>query len=296
MTGIILLASYPKSGNTWLRAMISSLRHEGETIDINRLEIPNAADRVACDNFLGLHSADLNFDELAWARPKLYEFAARDDGWCKILKVHDACLPPKRNTPPPFSSKGVGAALYIVRDPRDVAVSFSHHLGISIDKTIEVMARPGYTLAPQLRALNAQLPQLLSTWSAHVLSWLNCTSFPVHLMRYEDMLADPMSIFGDAFRFIGLNAPRALMQRALAVTSFQSLKGQEETNGFKECPPRNDRFFRRGIANGWQDTLTQRQADQVVSDHSNVMQLLGYLSKRVSYKIQNCAQQDFPAS
>lgn len=273
---ISLLASYPKSGNTWFRALLTSIWSNGEEIDLDRMSIPNAADRVFCNRFLGINSADLTREELNAVRPRIYEFALQDPSHRPFLKVHDAWLPPFPGGPPPFSESAIEAVLYIVRDPRDVAISFANHLGISIDRSIRNMGNPRYMLASYPKTLRLQMPQLLSSWSAHVRSWVQQSPYRVHLLRYEDMLADPENVFGAALSFAGVNISRAVLRRAVAATRFDVLKAKEEKFGFKERPDKAEKFFRRGKARGWEDTLTPEQVARIESDQRDVMRWLGY--------------------
>lgn len=276
MSGLVLLVSYPKSGNTWFRAVLNSMWLGGAAIDLNSLEIASAADRTSFDRYLGVSSTDLTVDEILSVRPQVYALAADEQDWSKYLKVHDAWIRSARGVFP-FSESSITCAIYIVRDPRDVAVSFSNHLDISIDATIRTMANPHYTFSRQQIGVDMQLPQLLSTWDVHVRSWVQDTHFPVHLMRYEDMVSDPENTFAEAFTFIGLHFSRELLRKVVAATSFKVLQAQEAEGGFRERPPRTSVFFRKGMIGNWKEVLSLTQSREVVNNHKSTMQWLGYL-------------------
>ncbi len=276
MSGYYWLASYPKSGNTWLRLFLESLAAGGRAVDINALTLgEHAASRVVFDWVLDIESADLTDDEIGNARPRLYEIKAQDAPAPLLSKVHDAwCMTPAGE--PMFPPAVTRGAIYIVRDPRDVAVSLAHHLNESVDAAIAHMARFGAGLAAPRQRVPPQLPQQIWSWSRHVESWLDAP-ISVLPLRYEDMLADPLPCFGVAARFLGFEAARDAVAAAVDAVRFERLRAAEDTSGFCEAPAGAARFFRRGIAGGWQDSLTPEQVVRIERDHGAVMRRLGYL-------------------
>jgi len=277
MKGLVLFASYPKSGNTWFRAMLASVLANGKEIDINNIGFMNSADRFFFDRTLGINSADLTRPEVARLRPRIYEFALRRTSHDLPLKVHDAWLPTFPDTPIPFPEAFVKRAIYIVRDPRDVAVSLADHMGRPVDHIVSKMNKVDYFFGSNMSNLRMQVTQRLSTWSAHVRSWMDAQSLDVHVMKYEQMLAEPLKEFRFAFDYLGLGLEDRVISDAVEATRFDKLKSQEEKSGFSERSARSTRFFRRGVANGWRDTLTEDQTDRIVSDHREVMERLGYV-------------------
>lgn len=279
MTGLTLLASYPKSGNTWLRAVLESLRRGGAPVAINELAqgIANVARRGWFDSFMGVESSDLTPAEIARARPSFHRRLACNTVEPTILKVHDAWQPVEHGGEPPFPADCVAAVLYVVRDPRDVAVSLAHHIGKPIDEAITKMADPKAMASVEKTGLRPQLPQFISSWSAHVESWLDAPALRLHVMRYEDMVAAPERTFADAARFLGLPMTPASLAGAIEATHFDALRTQEERSGFNERPAGMERFFRRGVVGGWRDSLTDAQSERIVSTHRQVMRRLGYL-------------------
>jgi hypothetical protein len=96
-------------------------------------------------------------------------------------------------------------------------------------------------------------------------------------MRYEDMLNDPEKTFGALARYLLLNPTAAELALAIKRSSFESLRDQEEKEGFKEKPKHADRFFREGRADQWKDVLTPQQVNAVVNAHREQMKKFGYL-------------------
>ncbi|MEO5374477.1 MAG: sulfotransferase domain-containing protein [Alphaproteobacteria bacterium] len=277
MTGPILLASYPKSGNTWLRALLAGLEHG--RVDINDMleQFTIASSRLLFDQVMGVDSSDLTDAEVHRVRADMLRRVAEfeRDRW--FLKVHDARLPATPDAEDLFPADVVRAVVHIVRDPRDVAVSWAHHTGRSIDVAIAQLADPGQTLARSTIRMSRQLPQFTSNWSRHVESWLGATDLAVHLVRYEDLLADTTGALTAIAAFLGLEVDEAAIASTVEAASFSALRAQEERNGFRERRHNQDRFFRRGVAGGWRDTLSAAQTARIESDHGPMMLRLGYL-------------------
>lgn len=276
MSGLTLLVSYPKSGNTWVRALLSSIYSPGGRVDINRLSINNVADRGAIASLSGMSTSDFAEDEEYRIRFQALEDFARSGS--VVLKAHEAMLP--RPNPPmlPFPVQSIRSVVYIVRDPRDVAASLANHLGTTIDTAIRIMANNNFHLEPQQHGRRPQMSQLLSTWSAHVLSWIDRPHLNTHVMRYEDMHADPESCFSAMLKFAGINVSTKVLVRAIDATRFGNLRTQEQEQGFVERSSLSKTFFRRGAVNDWVDSLTRAQSERIVADHGAVMQKLGYLA------------------
>ncbi|MBI2567162.1 MAG: sulfotransferase domain-containing protein [Candidatus Schekmanbacteria bacterium] len=248
MPRTIWLASYPKSGNTWLRVFLANLLFpEQAPVDIASLPLrtPIAADRRLFDTRLGIPSAFLTPEEIARLRPEAdREVAAEHPLPLLLRKVHDAYTRladgrPLLGSAPDF------AAIYILRDPLDVAASAANHWGCSADGGAERMLDPTFGLARGRRGLPAQLPQTLLSWSAHVLSWIEAP-MPIHLMRFRAMRESPLPTFRAAVRFLGLEQGDGAIAAAIAASSFENLRAQESAHRFPEAPRAVPRFFRSG--------------------------------------------------
>ena len=278
MSGIFWLASYPKSGNTWLRLMLSSLERGGVAPDfsVSAGFAPIASGRHAFDEALGVASSDLTEDEITCLRPRLYEIQAAEAAQPLLRKVHDAWTLTPAGEPlfPPAATLG---AVYLVRDPRDIAASLANHSGLDLDRAIAILGNPELTFARSRHRLDAQLPHRLLNWSGHVESWLLAPIPPPLLLRYEDMLDDPLAALRRVIAHLGWSAEDVVLRRAVAATRFDALRQAEEHNGFRGRPRQSKRFFRRGQAGGWRDELSADQAARINADHAAVMRRLGYL-------------------
>lgn len=290
------LASYPKSGNTWFRLVVANLHGPQDTpADINNLPERGgiASARQPFDNILLVESGLLTHDEVDRMRPMLHRFMAQEDdsdfadplqareeedrldGKVGLVKVHDSYTLTDRGEPVMGGAAAAGGAIVIVRDPRDVAPSLANHSARDIDRAIADMANPGFAFCAGPNAQPNQLRQQLQSWSAWHASWLDQRDIPVHLVRYEDMQADPVATIGAALAFAGRPASREALERAVDLARFDRLQAMEAEAGFREAPPGRT-FFRQGKAGGWQSELSADQVARIESDHADMMARLGY--------------------
>lgn len=279
MKGIVWLASYPKSGNTWFRTFLTNFLRDGERpASINDLDGgPIASARRPFDEAVGYDSGEMTFDEIERLRPEVYLQQAREATETMFCKIHDAYtfLPDGRALIP---SEATACALYFVRNPLDVAVSFAHHSGHDrFDRVIRHMAKAEHSFCETDATETNQLRQKLLTWSGHVRSWIEAPGIRVHVLRYEDMKLWPEETFGAAVRFAGLLDDAARVKKAIEFSRFEELRSQEEKAGFGEKMPRAKSFFRKGEIGSWREMLTPEQAAKIVADHAGVMRRLGYL-------------------
>lgn len=279
MAEIIWLASYPKSGNTWFRAFLSSLlSKEGDTVNINHLKTDGiASNRQTFDDLTGIDSEDLTMDEIDALRPELYEYLAKNCAETSFIKIHDAYtyLNDGRPLIPAYKAR----AIYIVRNPLDVSVSFSYHCKSSLDKTIDNMARENFCFCSQQVKLHSQLRQKLLSWSGHVESWIYNEGIPVHVIRYEDMKNNSLETFKKAVEFIGLPCNEEKIKKAIECSGFDQLKAQEEKAGFKEKPTNMNAFFREGKTGGWREHLSKEEVNRILDKHGKIMKNLEYVDQ-----------------
>ncbi len=270
---MVWAASYPKSGNTWLRAVYTAAV-TGAGPDINQLADGDIeSSRAMFDRSLGVRSSDLTHEETWALRPAADEMRTAQLRGMPWTKVHDALrMGPGGRTV--VSVTATHGAVYLLRDPRDVAVSLSYHLGVSLPQAVEVLRSQSVLMSSQDR-LTPQLPQYLGTWSEHVTSWVDHDMFPVCVLRYEDCLADPAACFARALATGGVMLGPEDVAKAVERSSLASLQDQERRSGFREAA--RGTFFRRGKAGAWREELPTDLARQVEADHRQVMQRFGYL-------------------
>lgn len=282
MGAITLLSSYPKSGNTWVRAFLTGIwrAQQRAALNINDLMIQSISSKEFIDPLLGLPSAELSHAELEGIRPDLCDLACRQApaGERLFLKTHDALLPGPATRRLPFSADALDRILYIVRDPRGVAPSFARHLGTSIDATIARMADAGFLLSSYPGRVGHHVRQLLSSWSAHVDSWMDNAAAPLLIVRFEDMASDPSSAFRKMLAFLEVNADTSTIDQVLDATRLSALQSQEARLGFREKTAGGHNFFHSGQPYEWKTLLSPQQVDALIMTHERTMRRLGYLS------------------
>ena len=278
MAGIIWLASYPKSGNTWLRAFLTSLLSGGQPVDVNNMRGgPIASAREMFDEAVGVEASELTQEEIDRYRPEVYRQIAGESDETLFVKIHDAYTYTSTGQPLAPTEVTLGA-IYLIRNPLDVAISLAHHSNICIDQSVKRMGDSNFSFSAGVRRLSNQLRQKLFSWSEHVLGWVDASDIQVHVMRYEDMKHRPLETFAAAARFAGLCDDTEQVRKAVEFSSFQRLQQQEQENGFKEKPAQAEIFFREGETNSWRQVLTEEQVRRIIEANGMTMRRFGYLT------------------
>ena len=246
---------------------------QGRKLDLARMDgAPEiAVNRDSLERDLDLTLADMSPEEIADLRPLAYRQRAKSHSAPIFIKVHDGFFrAPSRDWMfPPDVTLG---CLHLVRDPRDICVSFAAHNNISIDLAIEWMGDP----APVQRLdTTGQTVESRGTWSSHAISWLEA---PIRrlTLRFEDLIAEPVRRFSQAAEFFGLEASLVAVRKAVAATEFSCLAIKEAETGFCERPERMARFFRSGAVGQWVSELTPAQVERIERAHGAAMRRLGY--------------------
>jgi len=252
---IIWIGSFPKSGNTWVRAFLGSYF---ENVSINNLSTITTTDvRPEWFNMaVGGTFIGKSFDDSVKLRPKVQRLIAASKPGSSFVITHskvdrvgpiDLILP-----------EVTAAAICIIRNPFDVAISFARHSSISIDTSIDRMSDNASMTASPTKIID-----VLGRWDDHVQSWLKAPGLARHVMRYEDMLANPKKEFKGLLGFLQVPVENKKLRLSLENTSFKALQRQEKNQGFKERPAGVDQFFVSGKSGGWKDSLTVEQVARI---------------------------------
>ncbi len=275
MGRLLWIASYPKSGSTWVRAFLHNyFRKRDSPYDINALGDLSTGEAGA--SLYRKHdprpASQYSIADVQRMRPLVHRDLTAIFPDLVFVKTHNAQL--IVGGIPLITPEVTAGAIYIVRDPRDIAISFSHHLNRSLDETIEFMADPGAATGGDDR----KVYERLSTWSVHVHYWTRHANPRLHVMHYEAMVKDPATAFGAMLAFLGEDPPRERFDRALNFSAFDRLREQEQAHGFVEQPAiSRGAFFRAGRPGEWRSTLTPSQQSRIESDHAVEMRRFGYL-------------------
>lgn len=302
----VWLASFPKSGNTWMRAIVTALDTHPHLFGVNQLDSGSQPNHVGAGlNWLGLDPRWLERDEIDALRDALVRrwgaidddagsgatdadpADAADTGDAEAVAAQELAKrrPLLRKTHEvyrsgptgrePFPLDATRAAILIVRDPRDVACSYAPFFGVDLDGAVDAIGRDrGAGLASPA---GMQTAQPWGNWSTHVQSWLaDDVPFPVHLVRYEDLKRDAAGTLAPVFAAIGLECTDDQLREAVDRVRFDRLQRSEAERGFRETSKKTRTFFRKGAAGGWREELSDSQVAAVEADHAATMTRLGY--------------------
>ena len=259
---IIWIGSYPKSGNTWVRSFLGNyFRPTGKDLTINELSSITTSD-VRKDWFnqaAGGAFVSKNIDEWVSMRAKVLRLISQSSSGNRFVKTHSKIMQVGNDNL--ISPEVTAAAICIIRNPFDVAVSFARHLNMSHDDVITRMSDP-----QSITSTDNGILEVLGRWDDHIHSWVKAPGLPRHVMRYEDMLDNPKTAYKGLLGFLQVKPEYDKLRKTLKETSFKALQAQEKKEGFKEKPPEMKQFFASGKAGGWVDHLTPQQVERIQSE------------------------------
>jgi hypothetical protein len=273
MKSIVWLASYPKSGNTWLRVFLSNyVMNTQKPMAINDIHKVGIGDSNTKQYQMVTRG---NFDPTdpiqgTRVRPAVLKGIVNNKADINFVKTHceNGIAFGVKLIPPELTR----SAIYIVRNPLDMILSYASHYGHTIDEAIHGIGRKDNSLMGAGEATY----QYLGTWSNHAIGWTKARKFPVLLLRYEDMLKDPHEAFRSVVKHIGLPEDEDRLDRATRFSDFKLLKEQESKTNFVENSDNQKNFFRKGTSGQWKSELSDAQVAQLLQDHGRVMKKFGY--------------------
>lgn len=274
LKNLVWLASYPKSGNTWARIFLANyLLGTDQPVPINQVHRIGIGDSVA-PAYRKLAGGRFDpADTMGHLRQResVLRAVAANGADVNFVKTHNAVG--RAFGIELIMPRFTRAAVYILRNPLDVAVSYARHYAMTPAEAAQAISRSDNSVA----ADPTSVAQYLGTWSDHVRGWTGTRDFPVHVMRYEDMKADPHRAFAALLGFLGIPADPAKLDRAIRFSSFDEMKRQEQAGGFVERSPNSDRFFHSGETGQWKGALSPEDIALLRERHGAVMAKHGYL-------------------
>jgi hypothetical protein len=256
-----------------LRAFLHNLlRNPSEAYDINKLtEFTKGDAQMGWYNLIDKRpGSEITKDEIAALRSKIHRLMTQSRPDSVFIKTHNKLVEDRGTAM--HTMEHTAGAIYVIRNPLDVTISFSHHYGCTIDEAIKSMA------TPELQTENSDRfsYEIYGSWSEHVRSWTLNAHRGLHVVRYEDLLTAPQKSFSGVLNFLGLKVTQQRLDKAIELSSFRALQEQEKRQGFKEKTEVAEKFFREGKAGQWKTLLTQKQIDAVVAAHQEQMARFGY--------------------
>lgn len=281
MKNIVWLASYPKSGNTWFRMFLANYMKNGlNPATLEEIESSSiASNAIDFEEIIALNPFELTADEVDLYRPDVYRALSEEaekNGETIYKKVHDAYSLNNKNEPL-FPIEVSKFAIYFVRNPLDVCVSYSNHRVKEIQNTIALLLNEEASLAGKK---SGQLRQILMSWESHVQSWSNQTLIPVHFIRYEDMIQMPIETFGSIVNFLELGFEKERLEKAILNSDFKILQQMEHDNGFRERLQNCKQFFWKGKIGNYRDYLSEEQINRIVDYNYDTMRQFGYIDEQ----------------
>tara|TARA_B100000035_G_scaffold110935_1_gene94198 strand:- start:3063 stop:3914 length:852 start_codon:yes stop_codon:yes gene_type:complete len=244
MKKIVWIASYPKSGNTWIRSILANAIFEES--DIRKL-----GKLIPSFPFVN-QSVHPTTKELSHIGELMQAFERTQD-WIvsksgnnhSLVKTHNACGFIEGVKFP--NDKCTAGSIYIVRDPRDVLVSLAAHNNTTFEETEKTMLDVNFCIARPGRPMNREF---VSSWEHHIKGWQNFAQAPL-IVRYEDLINETKPTITRIFDYLGIKNFKNF-DDLMSKTSFQALQKQEEGGGFDEKMGA-EMFFRSGKVGSWKD-------------------------------------------
>ena len=273
---IIWIASYPKSGNTWVRSFLSTyLYSSNDNFDFDLLKkIPKFPSEKLIEGIISLE--ELKKDRLKIAKQYInLQKKLNLDNSIKFLKTHNACLSYKGDW---FTDENNTAGyIYLVRDPRSVVLSYAHYANIDLKEATKLLLNSGATGSSDKEGL---VVDIRSSWKNNYLSWKKARKYKGLIIRYEDLVENSFLHFKKILLFLqnymDIKIDDKKIKNCINSCEFKNLKKMEKNLGFYEAIENRD-FFRKADINEWKKEIDDKLKYEIESNFKNEMKELGYI-------------------
>ena len=234
---IIWLASYPKSGNTWIRYFLKSYFNSPNKKLTLKPEINDNFYSESFPNIYLLKDMKINYSNFAnivknWI--PMQNFINLNNK-TNFLKTHNAMC--TINNYPFTNTNNTLGAIYIVRDPRDIVASYAEHFQISHKEMVENMFSSEHGEAP-IKDGKSYYSSIMGTWSDHYNSWKNYKGRKIIIIKYEDLISKTYETFSKIIKYLNdinqITFDEKKIKFSIEQTNFQNLRKLEEKEGFIE--------------------------------------------------------------
>mgnify|MGYP005996228311 CR=1 FL=1 len=263
---IFWIASYPKSGNTWLRALISSYYYTKDGMYAESV-IKKIGQFPEKRYFI-----DFNHNKNVVADTSRFWIEAQKkinlNNKIQFFKTHNA-FGSLNNNQFTDNTNSIGA-LYVIRDPRNVITSLKNHYELDNEEALKWMMNESNYIYDVSKFDEDGYSdfQFVSSWATNYKSWMVQKKIPIKVIKYEDLLTKTYVVFKDIVEFINkiTNNPERInkdkLKNSVNSTSFNKLKDKEDKNGFSEAitSKKNKKkipFFYLGPKNDWKKILDE---------------------------------------
>ena len=281
---IIWITSYPKSGNTWVRSLLVSYLYSDN--GVFNFDLLKKIQQFPSKQYLKFFLKDFTdikkiSDHWIAAQDRINLFNDKTI----FLKTHSALCRLENNS---FTNKNnTKAAIYIVRDPRNLITSLSHHYSLNIDQAFDFMSDKKKMLFTNEYGLgDFGIATVLGSWSEHYKSWQNIKFAPILFIRYEDLIEDTKNTFISILNFLKTLIDIKIDEKKIINTvnncSFEKLAEKEKTEGFFESvhSKKNQEkmnFFYLGKKNNWKKLLNPKVEKKIRETFKREMKELEYI-------------------
>ena len=272
---IVWIASYPRSGNTFLRLLLANY-FVGR---FNPISLHTLADIHFGEHIervwrkVSGEEAEVRSEETEWrARAAYFDIlrVTTPPSTYRIVKVHT--INAERWGKPAHIFKPGDRVIYVVRSPLDVVVSLASFHGWDVTQALSHMLDPAAMLRDHTNGY-----EVTGSWADNVMSWVGVKDCPLLVIPYTQLLKDSAGTLSTCLDFIGSVPNPIHAKNAAAWTDFEKLRIQEKKGGFPEVPQdsRRPQFFRVGKSDQWRQKLSPDQISCILDTCGAAMKAAG---------------------
>ena len=281
---IFWIASYPKSGNTWLRALLSSYYYSKDGFfEQNLLKQIGQFPEKNHFNGFNYNSQIVTDTSKFWIKA---QEKINSDNKLRFFKTHNVLGAIENNN---FTNKrNTIGAIYIVRDPRNIITSIQNHYELDIDKALKFMLSEKKYIYDYHRENDYSDFQFISSWEKNYQSWIEQSIFPTKIIKYEDLNNKTFETFKEIIEFIEITISsknsfnRIKAKNSIQSTSFDKMREIENKKGFVESVlsknySKKIPFFHLGPKNNWKNIFDQKYLEKLNSIFEVNLKELNYI-------------------